>query len=201
MEQLGVIERQTEPTEWVNSMTVVNKGSKIRICIDPRDLNSAIQREHFPLKTVEDVIENMSKAKFFTKLDAVSGFWLIQLDEQAPDYARSIHHLGYNRFKWMPFGTKSASKIYQKIMSQMLEDITGAEVMIDDILVWGSTIEEHDRRLRKVLQRVKEYNLKLSKKKCIVRKTGVKYVGQVFTQNGVKPDPEKVKSYSKDAET
>lgn len=81
MEQLGVIERQTEPTEWVNSMTVVNKGSKIRICIDPRDLNSAIQREHFPLKTVEDVVENMSKAKFFTKLDAVSGFWLIQLDE------------------------------------------------------------------------------------------------------------------------
>lgn len=201
MEQLGVIERQTEPTEWVNSMTVVNKGSKIRICIDPRDLNSAMQREHFPLKTVEDVIENMSKAKFFTKLDAVSGFWLIQLDEQAPDYARSIHHLGYNRFKWMPFGTKSASEIYQKIMSQMLEDITGAEVMIDDILVWGSTIEEHDHRLRKVLQRVKEYNLKLSKKKCIVRKTGVKYVGQVFTQNGVKPDPEKVKSYSKDAET
>lgn len=82
---------------------------------------------------------------------------------QAPDYARSIHHLGYNRFKWMPFGIKSASEIFQKIMSQMLEDITGAEVMTDDILVWGSTIEEHDHRLRKVLQRVKEYNLKLSK--------------------------------------
>lgn len=65
----------------MNSMKVVNKGSKIRIYIDPRDLNSAIQREHFPLKTVEDVIEKMSQAKFFTKLDAVSGFWQIQLDE------------------------------------------------------------------------------------------------------------------------
>lgn len=79
-------------------------------------------------------------------------------------------------------------------MSQMLEDITGAEVIIDDILVWGSTIEEHDQRLRKVLQRAKEYNLKLGKEKCEVMKTEVKYVEQVLTQNGVKPDPEKVRA-------
>lgn len=78
-------------------------------------------------------------------------------------------------------------------MSQMLKDIIGAEVIIYDILVWGSTIEEHDQRLRTVLQRAKEYNLKLNKKKCKVRKTEVKYVGQVLTQNGVKPDPEKVR--------
>lgn len=194
MEQLGVIERQTEPTKWVNSMTVVNKGSKIRICIDPRDLNSAIQREHFPLKTVEDVIENMSQAKFFTKLDAVSGFWQIQLDEPSSRLCTFNTPFGRYRFKRMPFGIKSASEVFQKIMSQMLEDITGAEVIIDDILVWGSTIEEHDQRLRKVLQRAKEYNLKLSKEKCEVRKTEVKYVGQVLTQNGVKPDPEKVRA-------
>ncbi|XP_048751787.2 uncharacterized protein K02A2.6-like [Ostrea edulis] len=196
MEELGVIERQTEPTPWVNSMTVVNKGSKIRICIDPRDLNNAIQREHFPLKTVEDVIENMSQAKYFTKLDAVSGFWQIQLDEQSSRLCTFNSPFGRFRFKRMPFGIKSASEVFQKIMSQMLEDISGAEVIIDDILVWGSSIEEHDQRLRRVLQRAKEYNLKLSKQKCEVRKTEVKYVGQVLTQKGVKPDPEKVRAIS-----
>lgn len=66
-------------------MTGVNKGCKIRICTDPRDLNNAtcIQREDFLLKTVQDVIENMSQAKFFTKLGAVSGFWQIQQDESS----------------------------------------------------------------------------------------------------------------------
>lgn len=66
-------------------MTGVNKGCKILICTDPRDLNTAtyIQSEDFPLKTVEDVIENMSQAKFFTKLGAVSGFWQIQQDESS----------------------------------------------------------------------------------------------------------------------
>ena len=194
MEQLGVIERQTEPTPWVNSMTVVNKGSKIRICIDPRDLNNAIQREHFPLKTVEDVIENMSGAKYFTKLDAVSGFWQIQLDEQSSRLCTFNSPFGRYRFKRMPFGIKSASEVFQKIMSHMLEDINGAEVIIDDILVWGSSVEEHDQRLRRVLNRAKEYNLKLSRQKCEERKTEVKYVGQVLTQRGVKPDPEKVRA-------
>ncbi|XP_062594195.1 uncharacterized protein K02A2.6-like [Saccostrea cucullata] len=194
MEQLGVIERQTEPTPWVNSMTGVNKGSKIRIFIDPRDLNNAIQREHFLLRTVEDVIENMSQAKYFTKLDAVSGFWQIQLDEASSRLCTFNTPFGRYRFKRMPFGIKSASEVFQKIMSHMLEDITGAEVIIDDILVWGSSIEEHDQRLRQVLQRAKEYHLKLSRQKCEVRKTEVKYVGQVLTQNGVKPDPEKVRA-------
>ncbi|XP_062603460.1 uncharacterized protein K02A2.6-like [Saccostrea cucullata] len=145
MEQLGVIERQTEPTPWVNSMTVVNKGSKIRICIDPRDLNNAIQREHFPLRTVEDVIENMSQAKYFTKLDAVSGFWQIQLDEASSRLCTFNTPFGRYRFKRMPFGIKSASEVFQNIMSHMLEDITVAEVIIEDILVWDHRLKNMTR--------------------------------------------------------
>ena len=73
MEKAGVIVRQTEPTDWVNSMVAVVKPNKIRICIDPRDLNAAIRREHFPMTTIEDVVASMPQAKVFSVLDATSG--------------------------------------------------------------------------------------------------------------------------------
>ena len=194
MEEIGVIARQTEPTEWVNSMVVVNKGDKIRICIDPKDLNRAIMREHFPLKTIDDVLANMPNAKYFSKLDAVSGFWQIQLDDRSSKLCTFNTPFGRYRFTRMPFGIKSAPEVFQNIMSQMVEDIEGAESIIDDILVWGATVEEHDMRVKRVLQKAKQYNLKLSRSKCEIRRSELKYVGHLLTQDGVKPDPEKVRA-------
>ena len=77
MEELGVIEKQSEPTNWVNSMVTVIKPHKLRICIDPRDLNRAIRREHHPLPTVEEVVSRLPNARIFSILDASSGFWQI----------------------------------------------------------------------------------------------------------------------------
>lgn len=62
MEQLGVIARQDEPTDWVHSLVTVRKPNKIRLCIDPKDLNRAIKREHYHIKTVDEVIENLPQA-------------------------------------------------------------------------------------------------------------------------------------------
>ena len=83
MEQTGVIVRQTEPTDWVNSMVAVVKQHKICICIDPRDLNKAIQREHFPMMTIEEVVASMPQGKVFSVLDATSGYWQVELDIRA----------------------------------------------------------------------------------------------------------------------
>ena len=78
MEALGVIRKADEPTEWVSSLVVVQKlNGKVRVCLDPRDLNKAIQREHYPMKTVEEVAAELSDAKVFSVLDATSGFWHI----------------------------------------------------------------------------------------------------------------------------
>lgn len=63
MEKVGVITRQTEPTEWVNSMVTVVTHKKIHICMDPKDLNEVIKREHYPLLTVEEVVSRMPNAK------------------------------------------------------------------------------------------------------------------------------------------
>ena len=85
--------RVHEPSDWVNSMvTVIKPNGKLRICIDPRDLNKAIKREHFPTKTVEEVVARMPNAKIFSVLDASSGFWQIELIKKAQSSAHSIHH-------------------------------------------------------------------------------------------------------------
>ena len=94
----------------------------------------------------------------------------------------------------MPFGLNCASEIYQSVMSRMVEDIEGAEVIVDDILVWGRTLKEHDQRLQKVLNRTREYNLKLSSEKCEFRKQEITYVGHVLSSDGLKADPEKIRA-------
>ena len=83
METLGVIAKQDEPTDWVHSLVTVRKPNKMRVCIDPKDLNRAIKRihVHYHLQTVEEVIEKLPQAKVFSKFDATHGFWHIKLDE------------------------------------------------------------------------------------------------------------------------
>ena len=71
----------TEPTSWVSSMVVVPKGDgKLRICLDPKDLNQVIQREHYPLPTIEEIATRLHGAKVFTVLDVRKGFWHIPLE-------------------------------------------------------------------------------------------------------------------------
>ena len=195
MEEIGVVVKQKDPTRWVNSMVVVRKpNGKIRLCIDPRDLNKAVQREHFPLKTVEEVVSQMPGAKVFSRLDAVSGFWHVRLDEPSSRLCTFNTPFGRYRFLRLPFGIKSAPEVFQKFISDMVKDIEGAEAIMDDIIVWGRDLQEHDRRLRKVLDKVREYNLKLGLGKCEFRKSEITYVGHRLTSEGLKPDPEKVRA-------
>jgi hypothetical protein len=97
-------------------------------------------------------------------------------------------------FHTTPFGNKSAPEVFQKKISQGLEDIDGAEAIVDDILVWGKYIQEHDARLKKVLDRVQAVNLKLNQKKCQIRKEEIPYVGHLLTKDSLKPDPEKIRA-------
>ena len=82
MEAMQVIRKVDKATEWVNSMVVVEKPKthKLRICLDPRALNKAIQREHYQLPTLEDISTHLSGARLFSKLDASHGYWQIPLD-------------------------------------------------------------------------------------------------------------------------
>ena len=81
MEEMEVIEKVEEPTDWVNSMvTIIKPNGSLRICIDPRDLNQAIKREPYPMSTIEEIVARMPNANVFSVLDASSGFWQVKLD-------------------------------------------------------------------------------------------------------------------------
>ena len=195
MEREGIIKKVTKPTSWVNSMVVVTKpNGSIRICIDPRDLNKAVKRQHYPLLTVDEVVSRMPNAKVFSKIDCTSGFWQLELDNESSKLCTFNTPFGRYRYLRLPFGIKCASELYQSKICEMIEDIEGAEVIMDDILIWGRTLEEHDRRLKQVLDKARKYNLKLSKNKCEFRKKEVTYVGHVLSDTGVKIDYEKLRA-------
>jgi len=195
MERQGVIVKQRKPTDWVSSMlTVVKPNGKLRICMDPKDLNEAIKREHHPLKTIEEILPEINGAKIFTKLDATSGFWQCALDEESSELCTFNSPYGRYSFTRLPYGIKSAPEVYQRTVSELLQDLDGCETIVDDILIWGKDLKEHDERLEKVLTRIQKNNLKLNKDKCEFRKSSLTYVGHLITADGVKPDPEKVRA-------
>ena len=194
MEQNEYITRVHRPTEWVSSMVASLRKDKIRICIDPSDLNRAILREHHPMKTLEEVVAEIPHAKVFSVLDAKSGFLQIKLDEASSFLTTFNTPIG--RYQWLrlPFGIKSAPEIYQRIMDRMLEGIEGATAIMDDILVVGESVQQHDKILKQVIKKATEYNLKLNFEKCQIRQTHIPYIGHILTGDGLKPDPSKVQA-------
>ena len=84
MGNLGVITKVTDPTEWVSSLVIVEKpNGKVRVCLEPRNLNKAILREHYPTKTIEEIAAKVGEAKLFSTLDASSGFGQVMLDNNS----------------------------------------------------------------------------------------------------------------------
>jgi hypothetical protein len=89
----------------------------------------------------------------------------------------------------MPFGIRSAQEVYQKRISQIFENLEGVETDIDDIIIWGQTEEEHNRRLEAVLPKCEEVGLTLNPEKCQFTMTEVTYIGHVLGKDGISPDP------------
>ena len=195
MEQLGVIEKQEGPTDWVSSMVVVEKPDKsLRICMDPKDLNKAVKREHFVMPTVEEITAELDGAEFFTKLDAQSGFWQIPLDEESSKLCCMQTPFGRYVFKRLPMGLASASEVFHRTIKEMFSDIPRVENWIDDIMLSGRTQKEHDEILNKTLNRAKERNLTLKKKKCEFSQKEIKYIGHIISKEGIRPDPQKIEA-------
>ena len=194
METSGHIVKVTEPTDWVSSMVTVLKKGKVRICIDPKDLNHAIRREHYPIPTVEEVVSLFPNAKVFSVLDAKSGFLQIKLDYESSLLTTFNTPVGRYRWLRLPFGVKCAPELFQRIMDTMLEDIPGARSIMDDILIGGVDDDDHDRILDKVAARAVEWNLALNPEKCQVKKRKVLYHGHTLGENGLEPSEEKVRA-------
>ena len=140
LEKMGVIKRTEEPTDWVNALVIVEKpNGSLRLCLDPKDLNAHIKREHYHLPHKSEIVADMAGAKFFSKLDASQGFYQMQLDEASTMLCTMATPYGRYSFKRMPYGISSAPEIFHKTIERIMEGLDGVRVFIDDILIWGST--------------------------------------------------------------
>ncbi|KAL1258948.1 hypothetical protein QQF64_009525 [Cirrhinus molitorella] len=183
MAKLGVITTETDATEWVSAMVAAKKkDGSIRICIDPVHLNKALLRPHHPLKTIEQVIADMPGAKAFS---TKCRFWQIPLK-----LTTFMTPFGRYRFLRMPYGISTGSEVFQRSIEHLF-DGQPRQIVVDDILVWRHTLQEHDERLKQILHKIRACNMKLNPDKCQFRVTSVSYVGHLLTADGIKLDPNK----------
>ena len=114
MEEMGIIVRETGPSDWCSPMVPVRKpNGRVRICEDLKKRNGNIKRENFPLPTVEDTLARLAGCTVFSTLDANSGFWQVSLTESASKLTTFITPVGRFQFLRMPFGITSAPEIFQ----------------------------------------------------------------------------------------
>ena len=121
-----IITKVTEPTDWVNSMVVVQKSNgDLRVCLDPRDLNKAIKRPYYPVPTLNDVTSELAGAKHFSVLDARSGYWQIKLSDTSSRLTTC--NTPFRRFRYlrMPFGVNSAQDVFQRRVDETYENLPG----------------------------------------------------------------------------
>ena len=191
-----IITPVSEATEFVNPIVLVaKKGSnKIRICLDPKNLNKAIQREHYKIPTFEELTHQIRGSKYFTILDANKGFWQILLNERASKLTTFATPHGRFRFLRLPFGLSCAPEIFQKVFAEIFKDIHGVGIYIDDIIIYANSLEEHNKILEKVLMRARENGVKFNKDKCKFAVQEITYIGHKLTQTGIKPDPHKIEA-------
>ena len=191
MEDADIIERVTGPTEWFAPMVPVPKSNgKLRICVDLRKLNGPVKRARFVLPALEDIVPKLAGAQYFSKLDASSGFWQIPLHPDSAKLTMFITPMGRFCFKRLPFGITCAPEIFQCQMTDLIKNEEGCEAIMNDIIVYGKSTEEHDENLRKTLEII-ESGLKLNREKCEFKKDRLTYFGHVLSADGVSPDPEK----------
>lgn len=195
MERLGVISKIQEPTDWCSGMVVVPKSNgKVRICVDLTKLNESVQRERHPLPAVDQVLAQLAGAKVMTKLDANAGFWQIPLSEESSRLTTFITPFGRYCFHRLPFGISSAPEHFQRRMSEILTGIPNVVCMMDDVLVYGETLEEHDKHLREVLKRLQKAGMTLNNDKCKFAQTSLQFLGHIIDSSGVRPDPDKIQA-------
>ena len=197
MKSSGVIRKVDEPTDWVSSMVIVEKPNKtLRICLDPRNLNTAVKREHFQLPTIEETTSRMSGTKVFSKLDANHGYWQLKLDSESELLTTFNTTFGRYCYQRAPFGINSIQEVYQKRILQLFDDLESVETDIDDILAWGRSQEEHDTRLKNALNRCEQIGLTLNNDKCVINSSSLTYIGHELSSEGVKLDKMKLKAIS-----
>ena len=193
MQRDGVIQPSNSP--WSSPVVMVRKkdGSH-RFCVDYRALNSVTKADTYPLPRIDDLLDQLNGARYFSTLDLASGFWQVQMEPASREKTAFVTPHGLYEFLVMPFGLTNAPAVFQRLMQKVLNGLnpeSGKQFVVaylDDILIFSETLQDHLTHLQKVINRLKTANLKLKPTKCMFMRKELEYLGHVITAEGLKPN-------------
>lgn len=175
---------------------VIKKDKTLRLCLDFRALNKVIEDDRYPLPNIDSILRSLGRSRLFSSLDMRQGYHQIPLtSESCPKTAFSTPN-GHYEFTSLPFGLKDAPSCFQRAINQALAGLIGRSAMVymDDIVVFGSSWEEHLYNLEDILDRLIQSNLSLKLEKCSFFQEEIKYLGHIISSKGIRPQGEKLEA-------
>ena len=165
------------------------------MCVDYRALNNNTVKDKFPIPDIEKLTSDLGKAKVYSKLDLLSGYYQVRIEEN--DIEKTAFSTENGHYEWlvMPFGLTNAPSTFQRMMNNILAPYLSkfVKVYIDDILIYSENTADHLDHVRTVLQTLRENKLIAKLSKCAFFFKKLKFLGFVITPEGVETDPEKIK--------
>jgi hypothetical protein len=189
----NIIQLSTSP--WASPVVIVSKkNGKKRFCVDYRKLNGVTKRDAYPLPWIDEMMDTLGEAHWFSSMDLTSGYWQIGMDPDSIPKTAFISREGLYEFNVMPFGLCNGPPTFQRAMDNILGDYNWkfAMVYIDDINTFSRTFDEHLQHLQLVFQRIREAGLKLNREKCNFTRKELPFFGHVINEDGISPDPSTV---------
>ena len=192
-----IITKQTEPTPWVSSLTYPKKANgKLRICLDPKDLNKAIIHENHKAPTLEEIAHVLMGATKFSKVDSNKAFFGMHLMEEASLLTTFNTHLRRYRFLHVPFGLKMSQDIFQMRMDDIVAQCPGVLAIHDDVFIYRKNNRDHNTNIINLFNVAQKEGLVFNSKKCAIKQESMMFFGRVFSAEGYSPDPEKIQGIS-----
>jgi len=189
----GIIKPSKSP--WTSPVVLVKKkDGKTRFCVDYRKLNSVTKKDAYPIPQINNMLNELGGAQWFTTLDLASGYWQVEMDPESQEKTAFTTKYGTYEFTIMPFGLTNAPATFQRLMNEMLNDMlnNGVMVYLDDINIYTKTFEEHLKKLEEVFKRIRVAGLKIKPSKCHFAQQEITFLGHIVNKNGILPDPEKI---------
>ena len=192
LEEKGLIRKSNSP--WAFPIVLAYRKDtqeKDRFCNDYRLLNEITIDDKMPLPRIDDLIDRLYKAKYFTTLDVKWGYWHIEMDPDSVEKTAFVTNEGHYEWLVMPFGLKNAPATFQRIIQHILNErlYKGVLNYLDDIMIYTETIEDHLELLKYVFEQLEANNIKLKMSKCKFLQEEVEFLGHVIGHHTVKPSP------------
>jgi hypothetical protein len=193
--QLGLIEESAHPFS-APVLLVEKKDGTLRMVVDYRRLNAATIKNNAPLPRLDETLDELAGAKYFTSLDLHSGYHQLRIaDEDVPKTSFKTH-MGQFQFNVLPFGLSNAPATFQAAMNKIFAKYLHKFVVIylDDIMIYSRTEKEHLQHLRQVFQLIRDNRFYLKLSKCSFMQEWTLFLGYYVGPEGIKPDPTKVEA-------